>query len=397
MSKTNHFVFEEADRLVNLTTKKILPKSASEEELKENFFLKGQEQESIDEYLFRRDHTTFSVDLIPTWECNLRCGHCFVLHELLKKDTKEIDGVRLVGFVKNLLEEYPSIRTGSFQFIGGEPTLRSKKNIELIRMLSEIPDVKLTFRATSNGMNSDQESLEFFSMLDSFSISVDGPELTHNTQRKSVEGVDNPFGITLATIDKLVAMGMREKMVVQTSLSETDMTKENLIDLYKTMLMHGVIFDKIMPGFICPTKHNPKLDEEFVDIHKRFPRTRPCCKYRHMVNFVVDSSNNVYCDYFDADGKNLLGRLDDPISRMASNHERIIRESFSVLNDPKCKKCPVIGMCWGWCANTKGLNPSDHCDQQLLLDKVGKNAKQNNLVNFMRDSRKNDVTTSCSK
>lgn len=353
--------------------------------------MEGQEQESVDDYLFRRDHTTFSVDVIPTWECNLRCNHCFVLHELLKKDTREIDGELLFEFVKNLLKEYPTIKSGSFQFVGGEPTLRSKKNVELIKRLSGLPNVKLIFKATSNGMNHDRDSLEFFSLLDSFAISIDGSELTHNTQRKSVEGVENPFRVVLETLDALVSMGLREKIAVQASLSETDMTKENLLEFYKIMLMHGIVFERILPGFICPTKTNPKLDDEFIEIHKRFPRTRPCCKYRHMVNFVVDTSNNVYCDYFDATGRNLLGKLSDPISQMAKNHERIIRESFPVLNDPKCKQCPVIGMCWGWCANTKGINPSDHCDQAILIEKVKKNAEQNNLANFMRNS-KNDLT-----
>jgi len=388
----NHYVFEESERLVNLTTKKILPKNASQEDLRTNFFLQGQEQESVDHYLFGREKTAFSIDVIPTWECNLRCNHCFVLHELLKKDTREVDQELLCSFIENLLREYPSMRGGSIQFIGGEPTLRSASNARLIKKVSGISGPMIKFTATSNGTICDEDSIEFFSLLDAFIISIDGTEKTHNLQRKSILGDDNPFGSTIKTIDKLVALGMRDKITVQASLQEEFMTKENLVEFYKILLMHGVRFEKIIAGFVCPTKHNPRLDDEFVELHRKTPRTKPCCKYRHMANFVVDTSNNVYCDYFDATGKNLLGKLSDPISQMAKNHERIIRESFSVLNDPKCKSCPVIGMCWGWCANTKGLNPSDHCDQALLMEKVKKNAEQDNLVNFMKSSKKNDVT-----
>lgn len=388
----NHFVFSDVDGLINITTKKILPKTATQEELRDNFFLKGQEQESIDYFLFGKQHSTFSIDIIPTWECNLRCNHCFVLHELTKNDKREIDKKLLCEFIKNLIMEYPSITRGSIQFIGGEPTLRSKKNIEIIKKISEIQGLKVRFSATSNGTVCDDDAIEFFSMLDFITISLDGPEKTHNMQRKSICGDENPFESTIKTIDKLVSLGMRDKITVQASLQEEFLKKENLIEFYKILLMHGIKFENIMAGLICPTNHNPKLDQEFIETHKKNARTRPCCKYRHMVNFVVDTSNKVYCDYFDATGRNLLGLLSDPIKEMARNHEKIIRDSFSVLNDPKCKTCPVIGLCWGWCANTKGLNPSDYCDQELLIEKAKKNAEHNNLANFMRDSKKKDIT-----
>jgi len=391
----NHFVLEESDNLINLTTKKILPKNSTEEELRRNYFLLGQEQDAIDHFLFRREKTTFSIDIIPTWECNLRCSHCFVLHELLKKDDRLVDQELFSDFIKKLTAAYPLIRTGSVQFIGGEPTLRASENTDLIRRIRRESKVRIKFSGTSNGIMHDDDSMEFFSELDTFIISLDGSESTHNEQRKSISGEENPFAATIKTIDKIVSMGMRDKMMVQASLNEEHMTKENLVEFYKVLLMHGVRFEKIVAGFVCPTKQNPKLDQEFVEVHRRSARNRPCCKYRHMVNFVVDNSNNIFCDYFEANGKNLLGRLSDPIEQIAKNHERIIRESFSVLNDPKCRQCPVIGLCWGWCANTKGLNPSDHCDQQLLIEKAKKNAEQDNLKNFMKDSKKNDVTAKC--
>lgn len=386
----NHFVYEQGEDLVNLTTKKILPKTSSPQELRENFFLEGQEKDAINYFLFGRQKTTFSIDLIPTWECNLRCNHCFVLHELVKKDPKEVNQDQLVDFVTRLCRENPSIKNGSIKFIGGEPTLRSEQNVEIIKKLSQIPDLKIMFKCTSNGTKHDENSIKFFELLDAFTISVDGPKHIHNLQRKSIDGSEDPFESTLQTIRKLVSVGLRDKLFVQLSLNEEFMTKENLIEYYKTMLMCGVKFKNIIVGFVCPTKHNPELDEEFIKVHRK-PRVRQCCKYRHMVNFVVDTSNNVFCDYFDASNNNLLGKLSDPISQIAKNHERIIRESFSVLNDPKCQKCPVIGLCWGWCANTKGINPSDHCDQTSLLEKVRINAGQNNLIRFMKNSS-NDVS-----
>jgi radical SAM protein with 4Fe4S-binding SPASM domain len=390
--RLNHFVFEDQESIVNITTKKALPKNSTEDELKSNFFLEGQEQASVDHFLFGSEKKGFAIDIIPTWECNLRCNHCFVLHELRKKDSRRLDQDLLLRFIENLVSEYPSISSGSINFIGGEPSLRSDENVEIIERLSSLKHIKVGFSTTSNGTVCDEKSLRFFSTLDRIIISLDGPESTHNAQRKPLDSDKNPFLLTVRTINTLASMGMRDKLMVQASLQEDVTTKENLVELYKILLMNGVKFENITTGFICPTKHNPKLDDEFVSIHRRFARARPCCKYRFMNKFVVDNSNNVYCDYFDANGSNMLGSLSDPISKIAENHERIIRESFSVLNDPKCKKCPVIGLCWGWCANTKGLNPSDYCDQELLIRKAKENAAKGNLVNFLKNTRKNDLS-----
>lgn len=389
MNKLNHFIFEENDNLINITTKKILPKNSSKKELEKNFFLENQEEDCINHHLFEIEKTSFSINVIPTWECNLRCNHCFVLDQLVKKDSKELDHSLLENFIFNLIKKYPTIKHGKLSFLGGEPTLKSKQNNILINKLKKIPNIKMSFVATCNGTICDEDSIEFYKNLDSFTISLDGTEKMNNTQRKSLNK-ENPYELTMKTIEKLIELGMRDKMQIQASLQEEIVTKENMIEFYKQLLMIGVKIEKIIFGYIAPTKHNPKIDNMFVEIHKN-PRTRPCCKYRHMNNFVVDTSNNVFCDFFDPDKDNFLGKLSDSIEQMSENHKNIIKKSFSVLNDPKCKKCPVIGMCWGWCANTKSLNPSDYCDQNSLIEKVKKNSEQNNLTNFITNS-KNDVT-----
>ena len=42
LNHLNHFIFEEKENFVNITTKKILPKTCSVDELRDNFFLAGQ-------------------------------------------------------------------------------------------------------------------------------------------------------------------------------------------------------------------------------------------------------------------------------------------------------------------------------------------------------------------
>lgn len=390
----NHFVIKDEDYFVNITTKKSLHKNSPLADFRDNFFLEGQERQSVDHYLFGQDPKNFAINLVSTWECNLRCSHCFVLHELVKKDVGKIDAKLLADFIKRLFERYPTINTGHIHFIGGEPTLRSDHNLEIMKTIRDaIGDRSIIFTATSNGFQCGDREIEFLLALDLITISLDGSKAWHDGQRKPLSKESgSPFESTLDTIRRLVAMGARDRLSVQSSLPQEAMQLDVLVDMYKTLLMSGVRYEKVIPGFISPTRQNPTPDDDFLKVSVKAARIRPCCKYRFMSNFVVDATNRVFCDYFDADSSNLLGSLSNPIDEIAVAHERVIRRTMPVLNDPKCDQCPVIGLCWGWCANTKCLKPSDHCDPNTLLKRARQNAEKGNLRNFLKNTKRNDIS-----
>jgi len=52
------------------------------------------------------------------------------------------------------------------------------------------------------------------------------------------------------------------------------------------------------------------------------------------------------------------------------------------LQDPACRRCPVIGYCWGGCTNSRLLTenrPSAFCDQLALVEKVKRLATEGSL------------------
>jgi radical SAM protein with 4Fe4S-binding SPASM domain len=371
----NKYIFESKDCFYNLTTKKILPKNSSVEEFRNNYFLENQELESVDHALFENQHNYFSIKVIPTWECNLRCEHCFVLHELLKKDTNEINIKQFLEFIENYVKKYPHVKECSIQFLGGEPTLKAKFNNKLIKKVkAKCKNLKINckFNLTSNGIKLDKEILSFYENLDSFMISLDGFKESHDIQRKSIEKNNiSPFEETLKTINVLCKLGMAKKMKVQASINGDEFfTENNIFNFYKILLKIGVIYENIYIGCVVPTEHNPKISNKIKEVFANGQfYSSPCCKYRFMRDFVVDSTNNIYCDYF-YKKENLLGSLTDPIEKIAENHKRIIKEKMPALSDKKCMECPVIGACWGFCCNLVTINPSDYCNQSGLIEKV---------------------------
>jgi len=384
MNMFNRFVFDNGGELINLTNKRKLKKESPQLEFKNGLFLEGQERECIEGHLFR-DPGAFEIKLVTTWECNLRCSHCFVLHQLKRRDPGRVDVDMLLGFLKSYFSRFPTVRRGRIQFIGGEPALTASYNLEVmdaVSRLAESSGVNMRFHTNTNGFDLNDEIVEFYSRLSDLTISLDGPKELHDAQRKALDGSESPFERTLANINRLMGMGMRDKTLVQAAVGDEGANRESAVSFYKSLLMNGVRFDKIRYAFSVPTRsYDP--GEKFKDA-RRAPFPVPCCKYRWMADFVICSDNNIYCDYFDASEGNRIGSLADPIEDIANNHRSSILENMPVLNDPKCQSCPVIGLCWGNCCNLNGLvRPSEICDREGLYEDAKKAAAEGVLEDFM--------------
>lgn len=389
MKNINRFVLQDKNKFVNITNKKILPVDSSDQELEDSKFLVGQELECIEDHLFRRP-ARFEIKLITTWRCNLRCSHCFVLHQLVKKDPGSIDVDKLCGFLDAYLDEFDTVKGGRIQFVGGESALTARHNIEVMDRVEELCERKgrkIRFHSNTNGFDLDEDIIEYYKRLTNLTISLDGPKHLHDAQRKSADSEDSPFDRTVSNVRKLVELGMRDKVRVQSAVSDEGMNRECITSFYKTLLMNGVKFENISYNVSVPTKwHDP--GERFKD-SQRNPMPIPCCKFRWMADFTVCTDNNIYCDYFDVTEGNRIGSLSDPVKEIAEQHKKAIREKLPVLHDPKCQQCPVLGICWGHCCNLHGIyKPSDLCDAEGLYKRAQEAAEKGALVEFMMGSHK---------
>ncbi len=281
-------------------------------------------------------------------------------------------------------DEFAEVKSGRIQFVGGETALAAAQNSEIIDMVKELCErrgVKILFHTNTNGLELNEDILNFYHKLSNLTISLDGPKHMHDAQRKALDDKGSPFDRTVCNINELVRLGMREKIRVQSAVSDDGMNKDCMIGFYKILLMNGVKFENISYNTSVPTEwHNP--GEKFKDA-RRNPFPIPCCKYRWMSDFTVCTDNNIYCDYFDTTEKNRMGNLLDPIKQIATRHRQIISSNMPVLHDPQCQKCPVIGICWGNCCNTYHLHkPSEICDAEGLHKRAQEAAKQGFISDF---------------
>lgn len=377
-------VFIENDTLINLTTKVRLPIDSSIEVLRDNYFLEGQEKAAICDRLFNRPITKLKIlnfKVISTWMCNLRCSHCFVLHKLQSDHISNINPEALANFINKILAKAPELKSIGITFLGGEPLL----NHELCsKIIEAMPTDKANFNfgITTNGTIFNKQILELLKKLSHITISVDGPELLHNLQRKSLSEI-NPFETTYKTIKALVANGLRDILQVQASIPGEHWSKENIVNYIKAMLKAGVKYENIKYGTTVPTRQKPVPHDKFLDSVKTRLLPSPCCKYRFGHDFTIDDNNYVYCDYFEDAEKSKVGTLYDDVSVIEQNMRWLIENSIPALKDPVCTTCPVVGVCWGWCCNIHNrLKPSELCDKKGIEKIVQTAAKEGNLEHY---------------
>lgn len=368
-------MYDGQEVLFNTITRKILPANASEDELVKNCFLKGMESHAIDIFLSRK-MPKVGLTIIPTWECNLRCTHCTVLKRLVKKDFRVINYEKIAKFLKKYVDLYSESKKAHVDFVGGEPLLSAASILEYMKSFENL-NINTTYSITTNlSVDLSLDIIALLNKVDYITISLDGTEISHNEQRKSIDGSESYFKI-LQNIKEIVKLGMANKISVQSALQDKWITLEHRREYYRQLMVLGIQYKKIMFGCVHPTDHaeEPTLTYRQILSGGKI-RNNICCKFRN--NQMVLDGEKLYSDYY---SWQLLGTIDECDS-IFENRINSVKTTLSVLKDNTCMSCPVLGCCWGGCVNAKEafIKPSNYCNQQKLIDMVDFCAKDNSLI-----------------
>jgi radical SAM protein with 4Fe4S-binding SPASM domain len=362
----------------DLTQKKALPISSSEDVLLANYFLAGQEQEALFHTIFKNRKRLVLV-IIPTWACNFRCKHCVVYDRLKVHPALDEPGINvelLTDFIKRYVERY-SPEFVELRFCGGEPLLCWEKIRDIIESVKKI-GINLKINMTTNlAVDVNSEILDLLKEFTTFGVSVDGVEEYHNQQRVSLTKGVNPYQQVIGNLKKVMLAGLRDKVFVQAAINEwsTDSVRE----YYRAMLRVGLHKDKI--GYAATTPHakNPP-GSYYLSVLKNDIGTfrTPCCKYQPMAQFVVSPYNTLHTDFYVYEE---IGQLTSSFEEISAKFKESIFREMPVLLDSNCQKCSVIGHCWGGCSNNNyyhGLNagPSSNCNRETILMNVYRAAKE---------------------
>ena len=365
-------------RLYHTVTGQSLPADADETTLGQALFLAGQEEPALLERLFR-PRRTLVLTLIVTWECNLRCNHCTVLDKLVPEARHAIDPSLLADFVRRFRQARPEIEALKLTFLGGEPLLRPDLCLETLAHLGEVVDEIHCDATTNLAMPLEPAHFEVIRACDDLVVSLDGLEAEHNAQRHPFRDGFNPFERTLGNLGRLAEHGLIEKVLVQGAIRDEFASVELFQSFQRRLMALGVAWKRIVFETIHPTRLKPRPQRTYLAT-LRTPRLRmdPCCKYRGGYKLIVNDDGTLYSDYYDWVP---LGRLDDDVQATLARHRKMVIDTMPLLHDEGCRHCPVVGYCWGGCTNAHELSrePSRHCDQQRLIERIRELAAEDRL------------------
>ena len=364
--------------LFNTVSKQQMPIDSSEYELKNNFFLQGQEQLLLEEMLFNQTVSSLCLEIAPTLECNLRCTHCCNKHLLLDKQPNEINVDKICSFISR-----SGINDVKIFLYGGENFLYIDKCNEIIDKISKLP-ITVKFNMVTNlTLDMDERHFSFISKLEELGVSIDGIGSIHNDQRIPYKDKFNPFEKTLNNLKILIRKGLKDKIGIKICLDDEADTHKNREDLCRLIFKLGIKPKQITTGTVCPSK-SQHPSNAFIDNCKNKSYARHaieinahwCCKYRYTV-FLTDYTGNVYTDLF---SYCKLGTIEDDIKTLNNKRKEFIEETMPIFNDDKCKKCPSVSACWGNCCMFDYIGGmSKYCDPQAMFEHIKHTAEDNML------------------
>lgn len=345
------------------------------QQLNEQFMLAGQEHAAIRQHLC--SGVVRQVRLIPSFECNLRCPHCYVGH-MLERPSGDPIGSSDPKLVADFLACLPGNNLAGC-FVGGEPFLHP----DFMRAL--MADKRLAnFRwsVTTNGMFDFEQMADIIERLSNIAFSVDGLPPDHNRTRKSLQQVDDQFGVVYRNIRATVKRFPRlvKQLIVQGCHVGTTYDVEQRYQYFALMRLAGVLAANIRLGHEAPTINRPKATQ-FVNHVCRQTRTMPCCDYSNLTLLIYD--NAIYNTYHQLAEAKPLGKLTDALDDIMGVRLQRVLTTMPMLHDDVCmNECRAVGICWGYCSNArhtfKDNKPSSICDRSW---------KETHLLEAVKDGR----------
>jgi len=358
----------------NTVTRKSLPLDSPEEQLRQDFFLAGQEEQAL-QSVYDQRIKRFSTHIITTRQCNLRCPHCLISHELVAKEDHELDIPGIVDFIRRYTTEYKTPLL-TIHFSGGENLLVVDRCLEIMRRLEDVA-TDITYHMVTNlTVELTDKHFELFRKLTNMAVSIDGLEDCHNNQRLPLDKSLNAYQATIANLKKLVFAGLKDKLIIQACVDGDKFTVEDRRQYYETMIQFGV--QKVLISRILPTIKQPAVTASYTKALQR-PKltTQRCCKYR-VGMMLIDYDGNVTSDYY---SRSHLGTIYDSVDTI-NQRQMELNATACVFSDPKCRECPAVGYCWGGCTSSEVAYKklSDICDQAALIEHIQKMAADGKLA-----------------
>lgn len=314
----------------------------------------GMPQMKVREQEFPEKHRN-KLYLHTTFDCPLRCGHCYANGGTNHKP--EMPGY-FIGFV---VQEAQRENFNAVVITGGEPLVHS----EIDRMLADfktfdLKGMRLILR-TSLGFPISNERLK--AVCEAFTdivVSIDGDRESHDTRRGA-----GKYDLTVNNLERVKASGYIRKFGVCATLPKSQREGkegEAVSNLCLRLGVSNIRFRSILP---LGRAEGTSSEEALIcmdagEIKKAFHPRHTCGLGQ---NLYVEPDGNAYPCYAWSGKDKLLGNVKNGLYAILNSQAFINLSHHDVDTNEKCRTCRVRylcgGMCKAWANNKEDIDSGD--------------------------------------
>ncbi|MDD4759700.1 MAG: radical SAM protein [Bacteroidaceae bacterium] len=307
--------------------------------------------------------TIFSMIIIPTLECNMRCWYCYEKHDSSRTMGPNILQriIKLIDY-KTASEELKKL---NIDFFGGEPLMCFKKIVwpllEYCKEKCAQKHIALTVHFTTNAYLLSSSVMEDLASLNcpiSFQITLDGNRETHDTIRYTKTNKPS-FDIIVNHIKQLLHKGM----AVNCRLNYTKDSLESMLDLiddFKDLSDNDRRFLNFTFQQVWQDKSKYKVDETEERVIQQFEThqfiTSGSSRYisRHCYG---DFANNVVINYngdiYKCTGRDFIPQIKEGelTEKGRISYNEIYKKRMAIKRGNKyCQQCFIYPICHCGCS-----------------------------------------------
>lgn len=329
-------------------------------------------------YMVRFASDYLSLTIAPTLSCNFDCPYCFENKRggVMSSDVQD----KVIDFLEEKLKS--GVRRMDLTWYGGEPLICFDIIQSLCDRITELTkryDVKTKMGMITNGFLITDVVAEFLEKNHiSVQITIDGMAQNHNERRylrgggktfdtiiqnlhyfdnKEVDvyirmNVDRHNASDYESLTQLIQSYQNKRMILYPAVTENvNEREESRLDYYMS--------DNKFDGFIAATRRKGLFHKDVNTVPisndvSTVPDNRSYfCAAELENSYVIDDRGHVYKCWNEVGKDNFCFSLDNPNK---INYKSLLNYMGDIVfEDPRCKKCVFLPICFGGCKFHKAI------------------------------------------
>ena len=327
----------------------------------------------------------YSLMILPTYQCNLRCWYCVQKHENLWMTRETVEKIKL--HISNVLGD-PNIKVLRLSWFGGEPTLSYDIMVEITSHAQEMASLAgkmFICDITTNGtlLNPDRIEELYRLGVSSYQITIDGKKEYHDTVKHLAN--ESSFEKTMSNI---ACIARHTYCTVRFNYTNANLDPEPIIDDLCNSLDKD---SRKKVGFLIYKVWQE--DEKSIDkgklrslfeksnqecLHPRLARTGMCYADQQHFTCIFPNGTVGKCDNENPMHSDGVLNRDGTIDWLRLDENPVVESTVS-----ECNSCRYLPICWGPC----------YSKRKSMLSKEGRiRCPYPNKDDYMKGIIKNIVT-----